>query len=545
MVVCNGCTDRTADVARGYGDGVRVIETPVASKTSALNLGDAAVSGFRGSTSMPTSRCRSPRFGGSPPASREGALAASPVMTVDLRGSGAAVRAYYRIWMRLPYVREGMIGVGVYALSEEGRGRFGAFPDVIADDGYVRMLFADGRARPRRRRAGARLRAREPVRPRAHQDPKPPRARTSSGSASPSSSRANEGRSPTEAPSGRSSCARGSGRPRPIYAAVVLRARRRARMQLASIDSYVWERDHSSRRDDEALTRNAGLGTLTPCPLRSLRSTGWPTPTSRRGTRSGTRTRSSTARTSIPSSRARSTSRGPRSTSSSSATGTVFAPCWRGTATDRSSVPSAGREPTSRRRSHAPARPSTPSSCCAPPACAASSSTTCSRCRASSRWIESRRESPYVEVAGGMDGYLARASRSGKDNLGQARRKARKAEAAHGPITFVAESTDAGALDAVIALKRAQYAATGARDYFAAPERVALRPPTARDPGRRLRRDPLHRPRRADVARGAFRDPLRRRSALVVPRVRPAVRHLRARLDPPAGAHRRCARLSA
>ena len=35
-----------------------------------------------------------------------------------------------------------MIGVGVYALSEEGRGRFGAFPDVIADDGYVRMLFS-------------------------------------------------------------------------------------------------------------------------------------------------------------------------------------------------------------------------------------------------------------------------------------------------------------------------------------------------------------------------------------------------------------------
>ncbi len=62
-------------------------------------------------------------------------------MDVDLRGSSLAVRAYYRVWTRLPYVREGMIGVGVYALSEDGRRRFEAFPDVIADDGYVRTLF--------------------------------------------------------------------------------------------------------------------------------------------------------------------------------------------------------------------------------------------------------------------------------------------------------------------------------------------------------------------------------------------------------------------
>jgi len=89
-------------------------------------------------------------------------------------------------------------------------------------------------------------------------------------------------------------------------------------------------------------------------------------------------------------------------------------------------------------------------------------------------WIEGRRASPYVDLTGGLDGYVARASRSGKDNMGQARRKARKAQEAHGPITFAADSSDAGVLDTVIALKRAQYAATGASDYFAATERVAL-----------------------------------------------------------------------
>jgi CelD/BcsL family acetyltransferase involved in cellulose biosynthesis len=89
-------------------------------------------------------------------------------------------------------------------------------------------------------------------------------------------------------------------------------------------------------------------------------------------------------------------------------------------------------------------------------------------------WIEGRRDSPYIDLSGGLDAYLGRASRSGKDNMAQARRKARKVEAAHGPITFEADSTDRDVLAAVIELKRAQYAATGARDYFAAPQRVAL-----------------------------------------------------------------------
>ena len=89
-------------------------------------------------------------------------------------------------------------------------------------------------------------------------------------------------------------------------------------------------------------------------------------------------------------------------------------------------------------------------------------------------WIESRRGSPFVDVAGGLDAYLGRASKSGRDNMGQARRKAKKAETEYGSLRFDPESRDADLLDTVIALKRAQYAATGARDYFAAPERVSL-----------------------------------------------------------------------
>ncbi|MBX6382561.1 MAG: GNAT family N-acetyltransferase [Microbispora sp.] len=89
-------------------------------------------------------------------------------------------------------------------------------------------------------------------------------------------------------------------------------------------------------------------------------------------------------------------------------------------------------------------------------------------------WIESRRPSPYIDVSGGLDAYLGRASRSGKDNMGQARRRTAKAERELGPVRFAADVVDPRALDRVIELKRAQYAATGVADYFALPGRLDL-----------------------------------------------------------------------
>ncbi|GAA4589134.1 GNAT family N-acetyltransferase [Planotetraspora phitsanulokensis] len=89
-------------------------------------------------------------------------------------------------------------------------------------------------------------------------------------------------------------------------------------------------------------------------------------------------------------------------------------------------------------------------------------------------WVESARPSPYVDTTGGLEGYLGRASKSGKDNMGQARRRTAKAEREHGTIRFEADTVDAEALERVIELKRAQYAATGVADYFAAQPRRDL-----------------------------------------------------------------------
>ncbi len=58
--------------------------------------------------------------------------------------------------------------------------------------------------------------------------------------------------------------------------------------------------------------------------------------------------------------------------------------------------------------------------------------------------------------------------------MSQARRRVAKAEREIGPIRFEADVVDDELLDQVIDLKRAQYQATGARDYFADTRRIAM-----------------------------------------------------------------------
>lgn len=142
IVVCNGCADRTAERARRFGPPVRIIETPVASKTTALNLGDAAATGFPRFFvdadvifDLPALRVLADEL------KRGTILAAAPRVRFDTTRSPWPVRAFYRIADRLPSAEEGIGGSGVYGLSERGRKRFDQFPHLTADDGFVRIQF--------------------------------------------------------------------------------------------------------------------------------------------------------------------------------------------------------------------------------------------------------------------------------------------------------------------------------------------------------------------------------------------------------------------
>ncbi|WP_251838704.1 glycosyltransferase [Oceanitalea stevensii] len=142
VVVANGCTDATAEVARGV-PGVRVLETPVPSKMHALALGDGHASRF-------------PRFYvdadvvigadgiGELAAALQapGVHAVGPARHLDLAASSWLVRAYYSVWCQLPGVQRELYGRGVIGVDEAGHRRLAGWRDTMADDLLTAMSFA-------------------------------------------------------------------------------------------------------------------------------------------------------------------------------------------------------------------------------------------------------------------------------------------------------------------------------------------------------------------------------------------------------------------
>ncbi|WP_405437447.1 glycosyltransferase family 2 protein [Streptomyces avidinii] len=149
VVVCNGCTDDTARVAGERGDRVRVVEVPTPSKHHALRVGDEHARGFprlyvdadvvvgaADVRALVGALDRSPEL-----------LAVAPGRDIPLAGCAWPVRAYYRVWQRLPAVREGLFGRGVIAVTEPGHARIAALPPLMADDLAASLAFGPGERR--------------------------------------------------------------------------------------------------------------------------------------------------------------------------------------------------------------------------------------------------------------------------------------------------------------------------------------------------------------------------------------------------------------
>jgi len=141
IVVCNGCSDQTARKVSKLSESFACLETDIASKANALNIGDVAAHSFPRIYLDADVSLSLDAVGGLCRMLDKGYLATAPEVKMNLDGSSWFVKSYYDVWFALPYCQAGMIGAGVYALSKAGRERFSRFPNIIADDGYVRCLF--------------------------------------------------------------------------------------------------------------------------------------------------------------------------------------------------------------------------------------------------------------------------------------------------------------------------------------------------------------------------------------------------------------------
>jgi glycosyltransferase involved in cell wall biosynthesis len=138
IVVANACTDDTAALA----GSVRVIETPIAGKARALNLGDARCRAFPrlyldADIELTAADVRDLVKA----LSANGVLAAAPTPRFDLTGASWLVRRFHIVLAKLAGDRALLSGAGAYLLSEAAHDRVFPMPEIIADDAFVHRSF--------------------------------------------------------------------------------------------------------------------------------------------------------------------------------------------------------------------------------------------------------------------------------------------------------------------------------------------------------------------------------------------------------------------
>jgi len=154
IVAANGCEDRTVALARAQqgvfaaaGYNLLVLDIAQGNKMNALNQADAVA----------THDCRvyldadviiGPEMLHELASilAEDAPLYASGTIHIP-RPQSIVSRAYAKVWTRLPFVREGVPGIGLYAMNAQGRARWGAFPPIYSDDRFVRLQFKSNERR--------------------------------------------------------------------------------------------------------------------------------------------------------------------------------------------------------------------------------------------------------------------------------------------------------------------------------------------------------------------------------------------------------------
>jgi glycosyltransferase involved in cell wall biosynthesis len=144
VVVCNGCSDDTAALARATAAAIRVVEIGVPSKIEAVRVGNAATDVFpRVHLDADVELSGRSLRALVAPLTADEVLATAPRRILSRDRSSALVRWYYDVWEQLPQVGRGLFGRGAIALSEEGQARVSSLPRIMSDDLAISDAFED------------------------------------------------------------------------------------------------------------------------------------------------------------------------------------------------------------------------------------------------------------------------------------------------------------------------------------------------------------------------------------------------------------------
>ena len=148
IVSANACKDDTVSKAQIFvpkfaarGWSLQVLDSPEPGKLGALNRAEAVASRSSFAFLDADVLCDADLIGQlaqalntDAPRYATGTFALLPAQTL-------ISRLYGKFWMELPFMKSGAVGAGLFAMNKAGRDRWDAFPDIISDDTFVRLMF--------------------------------------------------------------------------------------------------------------------------------------------------------------------------------------------------------------------------------------------------------------------------------------------------------------------------------------------------------------------------------------------------------------------